>query len=383
MMQTLRKNIRWVLIIVLVGFAGLIFFQWGLDITGIRSQPETNIGKIDHRNISYQEYRNFALSKEADNKELTSDELWSMLIEEVMWRDLERKEKISVSDEEIWAIISSNPPPEIYQSEFMQNDSGEFDWNKYNELLRSPQNLQWLYQYEMQLRETLPKEKLRSLISTIAWTSPFADSIAIYGQTMEYDLSFLNVQINRMRGQVDITDADLREYYDGHKEEFATPEYAILKYVFFERKPSSYDTLEARERLEDFRAMVAEGEDFLELAHEVSDDTTVEYTFNNENMLKPYMKDVYLNLKDGEMSDIVPAARGFEVMKRVRPGLLYVVKAIVNVSRTTIGEIADRVLSFKETAEEIGFDSTAVEYDLPLRQTYPLDKENLNFPVRF
>jgi parvulin-like peptidyl-prolyl isomerase len=382
MMQTLRKNIRWVLVIALIGFAGLIFFQWGLDITGIRSQPETNIAEIEGRQISYQEYRNYVMSKEDENRSLTSDQIWSMLIEEIMWRELARKEKISVSDEEIWAIISNNPPPEIYESEFMQTESGEFDWNKYNELLRSPQSLQWLYQYEMRLREALPKEKLRSLISTIVWTSPFADSIAINGQTTDYDLSFLNVQVNRMRDYVDIADADLKNYYDEHKDEFATPEYAILKYVFFERKPSSYDTLEARERLEDFKAMVEEGEDFLELAREVSDDTTIEYTFENENMLKPYMKNVYVNLKNGEVSDIVPAARGFEVIKRVTPGLLYVVKATVEVSRTTIGEIADRVLSFKETAEEIGFDSAAADFELPVRQTFPLDKENLNFPVR-
>jgi hypothetical protein len=69
-------------------------------------------------------------------------------------------------------------------------------------------------------------------------------------------------------------------------------------------------------------------------------------------------------------------------MKRVSNGLLYVVKAAVEVSRTTIGEIVDNIASFKETAEAIGFDTAAVDFDLPVRNTYPLDRENLNFPVR-
>ena len=381
-MQTLRKNTRWVLVIALVGFAGLIFFQWGLDITGIRRRPETDIAEINGQKISYQLYRRFAMAKEAENRYLTDDQIWSLLVEDVIWRQLAEKERITVNDQEILAIIRSNPPPELIQSEFMQDENGEFDWNKYNELLNSPQSLQWMYQYEMQLREALPKEKLRSLISTLAWNSPFDDSIMIHGQTTTYDLAFLSLQINRLRGIVNVTVDELREYYREHKTDFATPELMILKYVFFERKPSSYDTMDVKERLEDFKAMVEEGEDFLALAREVSDDTTIEYSFDNANILKPYMKNVYDELSNGEISDVVPAAGGFEVMKRVRNGLLYVVKVNVEVSRTTIGEIVDNIASFRETAEAIGFDSAAIDFELIVRKTFPLDKEKLNFPVR-
>jgi parvulin-like peptidyl-prolyl isomerase len=382
MMQTLRKNIRWILLIVLLGFLGLMFFQWGLDITGIRSRPEIDIAKIDGITITYQDYRRFVTSKESENKNLTSDQIWSMLVEDIMWRQLAKREKIGVTDEEILAIIRNNPPPEVYNSEFMRTDSGQFDWNKYNQLLSSPQSLQWLYQYETQLREVLPKEKLRSLISTLAWISPFDDSLAIYAQTIRYDLSFLAVQINRLRDFVKVTDGDLEQYYNAHKDEFATPEYAVLKYVFFDRKPSSYDTVDAKERLEDFVAMVEDGEDFLTLAKEVSDDTTVEYSFENENMMKPYMRTVYQGLKNGEISGIVPAAGGFEVMKRIKPGLLYVVKAKVDVSQTTIGEITDNIVAFKEAAGDVGFDSAAADFKLTVRKTFPLDQKKLNFPVR-
>ncbi|KPK62847.1 hypothetical protein AMJ83_09585 [candidate division WOR_3 bacterium SM23_42] len=383
MMQTLRKKTRVVLFIALAGFALLIFFQWGLNITGTRGEQETDVAKIEGQTISYQDYRRFVMSKEAENKNVTSDQIWSMLVSEIMWRKLVRKERIDVvADDEIWAIIRSNPPPEVYTSEYMQDENGEFDWTKYNELLRSPQSLQWLYQYEMRLREDLPKEKLRSLVSTMAWLSPFDDSMALYEQTVKYDISFLRSYSNRLRDQVKVTEEEMREYFDTHQDEFATPEYKVLKYVFFERKPSSYDTLDARQRLEDFIAQVEEGEDFLELAREVSDDTTIELSFENENLLKPYMKDVYRSLRNGEISGIVSAAHGFEVMKRVRSGLLYVVKANVEVSRTTIGEIMDNTVSFLETAQDIGFDSAAVDFELAVRKTLPLVKERVNFPVR-
>jgi hypothetical protein len=382
MMQTLRKKTRLVLFIALAGFAGLIFFQWGLDITGIRSRPETDIAKIGDQVVSYQDWRRFALVKESENKNITPDEIWMKLIEDIVWSDLVKKERIGINDEEIWAIIQNNPPPEVFEAEAMKDENGEFDWNKYYQLIQSPQSLQWMYQYEMQLRQNLPKEKLRSLISTMAWISPFEDSISIAGFSTIYDVSFLNLQVNRMRGIVEVTDEEVSEYYTDHRDEFAAPEYKILKYVFYERKPSSYDTLEARQRLEDFIAMVEEGEDFLELAREVSDDTIIDYRFENENVMRPYMRDVYKGLKNGGISGIVNAARGFEVMKRVSPGYLQVAKANVKVSPTTIGEIADNILSFIETAGEIGFDSAAVDFGLNVLKTYPLDREELNFPVR-
>jgi parvulin-like peptidyl-prolyl isomerase len=382
MMQTLRKKTRLVLFIALAGFAGLIFFQWGLDITGIRNRPETDIAKIGNQTVTYQDYRRFAMLKESENKNVTPDEIWRMLVDEIVWRELVRKERIGINDEEIWQIIRNNPPPEIYESEFMQDENGEFDWNKYYQLIQSPQSLQWLYQYEMQLRQNLPKEKLRSLISTMAWVSPFEDSIALSGMSNRYDISFLSLQINNMRGLVQVTDEEVEDYYRANQDEFAVPEYKILKYVFFERKPSSYDTLEARQRLEDFLAMVEEGENFTELAREVSDDTTIDYRFENENIMKPYMRTVYEELKNGEVSGIVQGARGFEVMKKVGRGSMQIVKANVQVSRTTIGEITDNIASFMETAEDIGFDSAAGDFGLNVLQTYPLDPEELNFPVR-
>ena len=382
MMQTLRKKTRLVLFIALAGFAGLIFFQWGLDITGIRSRPETDIAKIGDEVVSYQEWRRFGLLKESENRNITPDEIWMKLIEDIVWSDLVKRERIGINDEEIWAIIQNNPPPEIYEAESMKDEKGDFDWNKYYQLIQSPQSLQWMYQYEMQLRQNLPREKLRSLISTMAWISPFEDSISMAGFSTIYDISFLSLQVNRMRGVSEVTDEDVSDYYMEHRDEFATPEYKILKYVFYERKPSSYDTLEARQRLEDFLAMVEEGEDFVELAREVSDDTTIDYSFDNENIMRPYMRDVYEGLKDGEISGIVEAARGFEVMKRVRPGYLQVVKANVKVSPTTIGEIADNILAFVEAAKEMGFDSATVDFGLNILKTYPLDRDELNFPVR-
>jgi hypothetical protein len=382
MMQKLRKKTRLVLFIVLAGFASLIFFNWGLDITGIKRSEETNIAEIEDVPVSYTDYIRFARSKENEFRGISRDEIWNLLLEEITWSKLIKQERIRVTDSELWAIIRANPPREIYESEYMKDENGNFDFNRYYELLKSPQSSAWLLEYEYNLRREVPRQKIRSLLASFGWVSPHEDSIGLVMQTTKYDISYVNMLLFRARQLLELSDGELREYFDAHQEEFITPELKILKFVFFERKPSPYDTLEAKESIEDFIVRIDDGEDFFEVAREVSDDTVIAKKFEGPAELKPYLMNVYKKLKDGEVSGVIKAAHGFEVIKRKRKGLIYRVKIDIKVSPTTVGEIADNIMSFKEVVRDVGFDSAAAELGLPVRKTYPMNQKNVSFPVR-
>ncbi|MCX7994700.1 MAG: peptidyl-prolyl cis-trans isomerase [candidate division WOR-3 bacterium] len=382
MMQNFRRNTRLILFIVVAAFVLLIFFEWGLNVTGITQQEEVNIARIDGVPVAYADYIRFAQSKEREMKNIDREDIWNLMIEEVIWNNLIKKENIRVVDEELWAIIKSNPPREIYESEHMKDSAGNFDYNKYLELIKSPQSRPWLMEYEFNLRRRLPREKLRSLISTMAWVSPFEDSVTISKFGTLYDFSFLSLPLFRLKGKFEITEDELKEYYNRHIKDFTNPEMKILKYVFFERLPSSADSMEARERLEDLLLRVKEGEDFLSVAREISDDTLIEKKFKDEKELLPYEVEVYKKLKDGEVSEIILTSRGYEVIKRAGKGLIYSAKVKINVSSTTLGELNDRIESFKNSVKELGFDEAAKEYNLTTNRTLPLNPDKLNFPVR-
>lgn len=382
MMQNFRRNTRIILFIVVAAFVLLIFFEWGLDITGISEHKEVNIVEVDGIPVSYTDYLRFVQNKEKENRGISHDEIWSLMIDEVMWNNLIKKENLRAVDEEIWAIIKNNPPRPIYESEYMRDSAGNFDYNKYLDLLKAPQSKQWLLEYEFNLRKELPKEKLRSLIFTMAWASPFEDSIMMSKQLGIYDFSFLSLPLFRIRSKIIINDEDLKNYYTAHKKDFTYPESKVLKYVFFERIPSHGDTTEARERLEDFLLRIKEGEDFLIVAREVSDDTLIEKKFKDESELMRYEAEVYKKLKDGEVSNIILSSRGFEIIKRVQKGYIYVVKVNINVSSTTLGELNDRIESFKVSAKEMGFEDAAKDFNLTVHSTQALNPEKINFPVR-
>ncbi|KPJ74145.1 hypothetical protein AMJ52_01675 [candidate division TA06 bacterium DG_78] len=383
MMQKLRKQTRLVLFIALAGFALLIFFQWGINITGIRTEQKTDIVKIDGIPIPYRDYIRFMQIREREQRNISREELWAEMINEIMWSQLLQKEKIRVTDEEIWTIIRNNPPQELYESEYLKDANGEFDFNKYLELLRSPQSRQWLLQYEYNVREQLPKEKLRSLIATMTWVSPFEDSILVALQTTKYDISLISIPLFRLRRSIQISEEELEEYFAKHATEFINPPAKILKYIIFEKVPSYDDTVETRETMEDFIMRIKEDEeDFLEVAKEVSDDSIIEYRFDDVSELPSYLQKVYRELKNGELSGIVEVPGGFEVVQKVHSGLLYRAKANVYISPTTLGEIHDQIMSFKETSQEIGFDSAGAEFGILVRKTPPLTTNKTNFPVR-
>lgn len=382
MMQNFRRNTRIILFIVVAAFVLLIFFQWGLDITGISEHKEINIAEIDGVPVPYTDYLRFIQNKEKESRGISRDAIWNLMIDEVMWNNLIKKENIRAVDEEIWAIIKNNPPKQIYESEYMRDSAGNFDYNKYLDLLKAPQSRQWLLEYEFNLRKELPKEKLRSLIFTMAWASPFEDSIMMSKQMGIYDFSFLSLPLFRIRSKIDINEEDLKKYCTAHKKDFTYPESKVLKYVFFERVPSHDDTTEARERLEDFLLRIKEGEDFLTVAREISDDTLIEKRFKNESELMQYEAEVYKKLKDGESSNIILSSRGFEVIKRIHKGYIYSVRVNINVSSSTLADLNDRIESFKVSAKETDFEDAANDFNLKVNKTHPLNPEKINFPVR-
>jgi hypothetical protein len=382
MMQTFRRNTRLILFIVVASFVLLIFFQWGMDVTGIRKSDDTNIAKIDGKPVTYQDYIQYVQTKENLNRHITRDEIWQSLIDDYLWNSLINKEKIRTTDEEIWAIIKNNPPRQIYESEFMKNEKGEFDMAKYQQLLQSPQSRSWLLEYEMNLRREVPREKLRSLITTLAWVSPFEDSLTAVAQTVAYDLSFISLPIFRLRGQMSVSDAELKEYYQQNIKDFTTPEMKILKFVFFEKKPSSADTIEARERMEDVLNRIADGDTFLSVAQEVTDDTVVEKTFRNESELTPEIAAAFKKMKNGQLSSIIAGTNGYLVFERVKKDQIYLCRADIQVSPSTVGDLRDKIDAFKESAKENGFETAAQENNLTVRKTYPISADRINLPIR-
>nr|WP_299239923.1 SurA N-terminal domain-containing protein [uncultured Halomonas sp.] len=155
--------------------------------------------------------------------------------------------------------------------------------------------------------------------------------------------------------EIDITDADLQSYYDAHQTEFRRPEEVRLNYVVLDQADMAKDVevddqalreayakrqgnaerrvshimvtygddrteQEARQRLEEARQRLQQGDDFAALAREYSDDETTaddqgDLGFISRGFFDEAFEEAAYSLTPGQVSEIVETDNGLHLIK--------------------------------------------------------------------
>jgi len=117
---------------------------------------------------------------------------------------------------------------------------------------------------------------------------------------------FINDKVNNA---VQISDDELKKYYDEHSEEFMLPE----------RWRASHILLSTRQEAEGIIAKLREGEPFDQLARESSTDATSkqggDVGYFSKGQLIPEFEETCFSLEVGEMSDVVETQFGYHIIK--------------------------------------------------------------------
>ena len=122
--------------------------------------------------------------------------------------------------------------------------------------------------------------------------------------------------------KIEVTDADIRMYYELHSDEFRTPEMVRARHILIavaENAPEKEKT-EAREKAEDILQKLKSGGDFAKLAAEYSDDRGSrdrggEIGFFARGRTDPRFEKVAFSLKPGEISDVVETKFGYHIIQ--------------------------------------------------------------------
>lgn len=131
------------------------------------------------------------------------------------------------------------------------------------------------------------------------------------------------VQSQEIIRRINVTEEELRQYYNGHREELLTPESVTIREFTVAVpaqsptgivNPSQSDLAAARARIEAVRARIAAGEDFAAIAKAQSDSPTKDNgglvgPLNVED-INPVLRTVLDKLQPGQLSDIVEMPRG-------------------------------------------------------------------------
>lgn len=151
------------------------------------------------------------------------------------------------------------------------------------------------------IKESFPSEEM------------FNQQLAAVGLTEE-DLKkelVTEVELTKLlEPQIQVTDEDIKTYYEENKESFATPEQVRASHILVDTK----------EEAEEILAQLKAGADFAELAKEKSKDPGSavnggDLDYFGKGQMMPEFEEAAFNTPVGELSDIVQTSYGFHIIK--------------------------------------------------------------------
>jgi parvulin-like peptidyl-prolyl isomerase len=184
------------------------------------------------------------------------------------------------------------------------------------------------------------------------------------------------------------TEKELTEYYQQHKKEYETPEVRRLKYVFFPRKITAEDSLDAQRQIEDVYATIKPEEDFSLLIRDFSDnpeDTTAAWFARDS--FNARTRSVIDSLKPGMMSKPFLSSEGWQILKlsEKKKDSIKLNRIVIKIKMTssTTAAVQDSMNKFLELARNENFDTLCQSFGLVPRETRVMKGKPVNMPGLF
>ncbi|MBA2245110.1 MAG: peptidylprolyl isomerase [Gemmatimonadetes bacterium] len=334
MMQDLRNKTKWIMIIVALSFVGLMVFEWGMDISGQSSAAQSGeLGRVNGRPVQNQAYQNTyqelyqrmqqQLGAQPSREQVRQIEqmAWDQTVNQMLIEQELRRRGIRVTNAEIRQAARYSPHPDLMQNELFQTN-GQFDIAKYQQFLASPAaNEQLLLQLEEYYREAIPRTKLMRQVTAGLYVSDAELWRSWRDRNETATVEYLALDVNRLvPGDVEVSDREMRAYYDSRRQEFRRQPSARLTLAVLAKAPAAEDTAATLQRVRALRAEIQGGADFAEVARRESTDPGSRErggdlgTFTRGQMVPAFDQAVF-SLPIGEISEPVLTPFGYHLIQ--------------------------------------------------------------------
>ena len=325
MLKTMRrrmKGILWATIAIII--PSFVFFYGYRRARG--TSPQQFAGEINGRKIPLHEYlsclrwvKTIALMQYGKQFENIAKFL---NLEEEAWKNVillehAKLKSIKVSDDELASLIRTLP---IFHKD------GKFDRETYKNVLLYALNVSPDY-FEDGLRKSLCISRLRHSVT---------DGINISHQELKQRYRFLNEKVKikyvlfrskDFEKEVSMTEKQIRDYFESHREEFREPPKVKFQYTFL--KPAGKEIDKIKDELQNKKAMEKaeeDGEELLSMLEEGEkkwrDLPVKETDFLGKNSeaenLPQKCIDTAFSLEIGETSNLLRTKDGFYIIKLVK-----------------------------------------------------------------
>lgn len=388
-MRQMREHTKWIMLITALAFVGLMVFEWGMDLTGRSSRQLSGgeIGRVNGQAITSEEYQAFYANLQAQQSAAgqpaspaqsrqIQDMAWDQIVMQRLIAQELRRRDIQVTNAEVRQAARFAPPPEFIDQEVFQTD-GEFDLAKYHAFLSSPTtDRDLLLQLEAYYRDAIPRSKLYYQSTAGLYVT---DNELWRMWQDEHDkarIRYIEFDPAAMvpNEAVTVSDAEIRRYYEQHRESFVRPARARVKYVMLGRSPAPADTAAAQARAEALRDEIASAS-FDEVVERAADDPDAAVTGGPATIVRgqsyPALEQAAFSLESGAISEPIPTPLGFYVVQvdSSSDDIAEVHQLLVPVTlnREAEDELFDRADSLDVLVDEYRLDEIGSQLDLPVR----------------
>ncbi|MBD3403392.1 hypothetical protein GF420_10890, partial [candidate division GN15 bacterium] len=405
MFEALRRMIFPIIIVTLLVFVAMIVLEWGLSFSSSAQYGNPNyVAVINGEEVSWQSfhavynqlYRQESQQREGDVPEQVARELEDqafnqLLHDHLLMQQVEQK-NISVTDEEIYSYLKLTPPQYVRQIPEFHTD-GQFDPNKYYQFMANPESTPFWLQVEPMARQDLLKLKVQEMVIQAAMVTEDEVRQAFVADNETVTLGVANVPYNSMmQPPPELTEEELRAYYDEHIDDFTVGEQAVLKVAMIEKTASEADVESARLEIQDIYDSLMAGGDFAEMAEARSEDPQSAVNGGDlgwfpQGQMVPEFDERAFSMEEGEISEPFRTSFGWHIIKHhgyrtqsqsaqtesidVRQAHVSHILLRVQPSAETLDKAFADLTEFRTLAETEGFDVAAEATGIEVKETRP------------
>ncbi len=305
-LQKLRDHGK--LIAIVVGLALALFIVGDMIRSGqaVWGKKKFYIAEVDGQPITYQEYekalddameyyKTMSGARSLDEQTMISlrTQVWDQLILRKILDIVQEKTGLVVSPEELTdMVLGPNPDPLVRQI-FRNPQTGQYDPNFARQVLMNldkDPKLQrfWLY-IEKNLKVQRLAEKYAYLVAKAIMATNFDAEQNYYERSTLYDLQIAPYLYRNVPDSVvNVTEADLKKYYEKYKGQFyQSEETRRILYVVFPIVPTAQDSAAKLQQIEKLKPDFEKTADPVDFVNINSDRQYVDKYYTKDELPKP------------------------------------------------------------------------------------------------
>lgn len=384
-MEKMRKSTGIILWVLIFSF-GILWALADTKVFDAMQAGPNNLGEVNGEPISLEEYNSRIsyyidqYSQQTGNsvtpemRAYYEDQAWEELVSSKLIQQKMDELGISVTDQEVVEMITGENPDPFIRQQFQRED-GTIDRVALQAAIEAPENSQVWVMVEQQLRQKRRQQKMTNYIQSAMEVSSYEVEQEYIRKNTFADVSYVRFPYADVSDSaVNVTESDLRAYYNNNKEKYKQKESYRFKYVSFDKTATREDTMRTINEMKNLRTDFESTENDSLFLVRYQSATPYSAEFVKKSEISDKYKPV-LDLEKGEVSQaITKDGQVFSIKKLDERGdeVKFVVLTF-NIQAdpiATVDKKAEEADDFSFFAEEDGFEEEAERREFEIREAF-------------